>query len=74
MKTKLCIIFGGASSEHEVSCMSAASVISNIDKSKYELFYLAILKDGKQYLYRGDVSKIADATFSLDFENLIPAC
>ncbi len=73
MKLKLCIIFGGASSEHEVSCMSAGSVIANIDKSKYDLSFLAILKDGREYLYEGDESKIADATFVLDEENLIPA-
>ncbi len=72
-KTKICIIFGGASSEHEVSCMSAASVISNINKEKYDLKYLAILKDGRQFLYEGDVEKIADATFANDSENLVPA-
>lgn len=73
MKTKLCIIFGGASSEHEVSCMSAGSVIENVDKSKYDLSYLAILKDGRQFLYEGERERIADATFSLDTENLVPA-
>lgn len=72
-KTKICIIFGGASSEHEVSCMSAASVIANINKEKYDLKYLAILKDGRQFLYEGDVEKIADATFANDSENLVPA-
>lgn len=72
-KTKLCIIFGGASSEHEVSCMSAASVIKNLNAEKYELFCLGILKDGRQFLYKGDVDKISDASFALDAENLVPA-
>lgn len=72
-KTKLCIIFGGASSEHEVSCMSASSVIKNIDMTKYELFSLAILKDGRQFLYTGDVERIADASFPEDSEHLVPA-
>ncbi|MBR5818346.1 MAG: D-alanine--D-alanine ligase, partial [Clostridia bacterium] len=72
-KLKLCIIFGGMSSEHEVSCMSAASVIDNINPEKYELFKMGILKDGRQFLYVGDNSKIADATFAEDSENLIPA-
>lgn len=72
-KTKICIIFGGASSEHEVSCMSAASVISNINKEKYDLRYLGILKDGRQFLYVGETEKIADASFSSDSDNLIPA-
>ena len=34
-KLKVCVIFGGASSEHEVSCVSATSVINNLDKDKY---------------------------------------
>lgn len=72
-KTKLCIIFGGASSEHEVSCMSAASVIKNLNKEKYELFCLGILKDGRQFLYTGDVEKIGDASFAEDGEHLVPA-
>ena len=72
-KTKLCIIFGGASSEHEVSCMSAASVIKNLNAEKYELFCLGILKDGREFLYTGDVEKIGDASFAEDAEHLIPA-
>ena len=72
-KTKVCIIFGGASSEHEVSCMSAGSVIANINKDKYDLRFLGILKDGRQFLYEGDVAKISDATFAEDTENLVPA-
>ncbi|MBR6633722.1 MAG: D-alanine--D-alanine ligase [Clostridia bacterium] len=72
-KIKLCIIFGGASSEHEVSCMSASSVIKNLDNERYELFSLGILKDGRQFLYTGDVEKIADASFCHDTEHLVPA-
>ena len=72
-KIKVCIIFGGASSEHEVSCMSAASVIENINKEKYDLRFLGILKDGRQFLYEGDVKRIADATFAEDNEGLVPA-
>lgn len=72
-KIKLCIIFGGASSEHEVSCMSASSVIKNIDAEKYEILSLGILKDGRQFLYTGDVERIADASFAEDSANLVPA-
>jgi D-alanine-D-alanine ligase len=53
--------------------MSAASVINNIDKTKYELFLLGILKDGRQFLYTGEIDRIADASFSSDVENLVPA-
>lgn len=46
-KTRLGIIFGGRSGEHEVSLLSAASVIRAVNKEKYELVYLGITKDGE---------------------------
>ena len=39
------VIFGGQSSEHEVSCMSAANVIDRINKKKY-LLLIGITMDG----------------------------
>lgn len=46
-KLKLALLFGGRSSEHEVSIMSASSVYQAIDKNKYEVFPLAITREGK---------------------------
>lgn len=60
MKKNVCIIFGGASSEHEVSCVSAYNVISNIDKEKYNLLLVGIKKSGESYLYTGDIEYIKD--------------
>lgn len=40
------IIFGGQSSEHEVSCMSAVNVITQIDKECYTLLLIGITKEG----------------------------
>nr|MBA2494810.1 D-alanine--D-alanine ligase A [Acidobacteriota bacterium] len=37
MKTKIGIIFGGRSGEHEISIRSAKAVIEQIDKDKYEV-------------------------------------
>ena len=53
-KLNLCVIFGGASSEHEVSLMSAASVLKNIDSEKYNIHMIAISKDGGWYYYDGN--------------------
>lgn len=36
-KLQIAVLFGGASSEHEVSRMSAATVLRAIDKSRYEV-------------------------------------
>jgi D-alanine-D-alanine ligase len=45
-KTRVGILFGGRSGEHEVSLLSAASVMKAIDKQKYEVVPIGITKDG----------------------------
>lgn len=57
MKNAL-IVFGGASSEHDISCISAMSVLKNIPRDKYNVYMLGITKDGKSYLYSGDIENI----------------
>ncbi len=59
MKTAL-VIFGSDSSEHDVSCVSACSVIKNIPADKYNTVMLGITKDGKWYLYEGDVDLLPE--------------
>ena len=44
------VIFGGRSGEHEVSLMSAKSVISALDPQKYEIIPLAIDQSGRWLL------------------------
>lgn len=46
-KKRIGIIFGGRSGEHDVSLLSAASVIRAIDKEKFDLFYIGITRQGK---------------------------
>ncbi len=41
------VIMGGRSSEHEVSLVSAATVVENIDKKEYNIIMVGITKDGK---------------------------
>jgi D-alanine-D-alanine ligase len=52
-KLRVGILFGGRSGEHEVSLLSAASVVSAIDKSKFELIPIGITKEGR-WLTAGD--------------------
>lgn len=59
-KLKLCIIFGGASSEHEVSLLSAASVLRSIDPEKYEVHKIFISKKGGWFYYDGDPDGLAE--------------
>lgn len=46
-KIKVGVIFGGQSGEHEVSIVSALSVMSALDRNKYEVFPIGITKHGK---------------------------
>ena len=49
-KKNILVLFGGRSSEHEVSCVSAATVISNINTEKYEVYIVGITKEGRWLL------------------------
>lgn len=46
-KKVIAIIFGGRSSEHEISCVSAGGVLAALDKSKYEVVLIGITREGK---------------------------
>ncbi len=69
MKNAL-IIFGGVSSEHNVSCVSATSVIKNTPKDKYNVVMLGVTKEGEMYLYTGDVEKLVNDGWLEDKANL----
>lgn len=70
MKKKIAIIFGGHSTEYEVSLQSATAVFENINAEKFEVFPIGITREGDWYHYTGDISKIANNTWFTDKENL----
>ena len=47
MKKNLAVIFGGRSSEHEVSCVSVLTIARAVDAEKYNLFLVGITKEGE---------------------------
>ncbi len=49
-KLKVAVLFGGQSSEHEVSCRSALTIIHNMDKERYEQLLVGITKEGRWLL------------------------
>ena len=57
-KIKLGVIFGGQSTEHDVSIVSGSSVIKNLNKEKYEIYPIYISKDGVWYHYTKDIDKV----------------
>lgn len=57
-KINIVVLFGGQSSEHEVSRVSAQSVLENLNKDKYNIFAVGITKNGRWLRYKGDYSII----------------
>ena len=56
-KLRVGVLFGGRSGEHEVSLLSAASVLNAIDKVKYEVVPIGISKEGR-WLASGESEKL----------------
>lgn len=72
MKKTLGIIFGGVSSEHDISCISAKGIIQNLDYSKYNVVLIGITKDGRWYIFNDNIDLLPDDKW-LNSKNLIPA-
>ncbi|MBQ3513830.1 MAG: D-alanine--D-alanine ligase [Lachnospiraceae bacterium] len=61
-KKNLVVLFGGQSSEHEVSCISVVTVIESVDTEKYDMTFVGITKQG-QWLKVDSVKQIQDGTW-----------
>ena len=55
---KLAVLFGGSSNEHEVSVVSACSIIKNLDKNKYDITPIYLDKKDDFYFWRKDINEI----------------
>ena len=53
-KSRIAIICGGKSSEHEISCVSANGILNAIDRNKFEPVLIGITKSGKWLLLPDD--------------------
>src|SRR5437667_12222314 len=56
-KLRVGILFGGRSGEHEISLLSAASVLEAIDKDKYDVVPVGITKEGR-WVTAGDAERL----------------
>ena len=73
MKKTVAIIFGGESSEYEVSCVSAANVAENLDKELYEAVLVGITKDGKWWIFGGSTDDLRNHVWQEKRALLTPA-
>ena len=67
-KIKVGVIFGGMSTENEVSVVSAGSILGNIDRKKFEVFPIYIDKQGKWYMF---IEKNKKRKLGAEVENII---
>lgn len=72
-KKKLLVLFGGKSSEHDVSCVSAKSVLCNVPTDKYEIITIGITKEGNWFRYSGSYDKLPEDKWLDDPAELSPA-
>lgn len=71
-KKVLAVIFGGHSTEYEVSLQSACAVLENLDAEKYEIVPVGITRQGDWFRYRGSLERIRNDTWSNDSRHLNP--
>lgn len=62
-KTRVAVLFGGVSSEHDVSLISATNVINSIPKEKYDVICIGITRKGRWLYFPGDVNEIASGAW-----------
>ena len=57
-KPRVAVVFGGRSSEHAVSCATAAGVMQALDRDAYDLVAIGISRDGHWVLADGDPGRL----------------
>ncbi len=62
LKQKLGVVFGGMSTEHDVSIVSGTSILKNLNREKYEIFPIYINKEGKWFHYAKPLEQIGILT------------
>ena len=59
MKKQIAVIYGGKSSEHDISCISAANIMKKMDKERYDIHAIGITREGS-WRYLGEVTEDAE--------------
>ena len=70
--TELLILFGGQSSEHDVSCKSVASLLPYVDRERFHVLTVGITKEGEWFYTQAQPAEIADGSWEKRDDN-VPA-
>ncbi|MDL2219160.1 D-alanine--D-alanine ligase [Ruminococcaceae bacterium OttesenSCG-928-O06] len=62
-KLRVAVLFGGVSTEHEISLISGAAIADNMDADRYEVWKIGITKKGRWLLYPGPTAGIRDGSW-----------
>ncbi|HQY23169.1 MAG TPA: D-alanine--D-alanine ligase A, partial [Gammaproteobacteria bacterium] len=60
-KIRVGVLFGGRSAEHEISLLSAKTIVEAMDKEKYEIVLIGINKSGEWFLH-SDLTCLSNAS------------
>jgi D-alanine-D-alanine ligase len=55
-KPQVAVVFGGISNEHEISCLSANSILKQIDRDKYQIQPIGITKDAQGVAFKDELN------------------
>jgi len=58
-RTRVAVVFGGRSSEHAISCVTAGSVLKALDRDRYDVIPIGIAPDGRWVLEADDPERLA---------------
>jgi len=64
-KTRVAVVFGGRSTEHGISCVSAGSILNALDPDEFEVVPVGITREGRWVLTPGDGKSLAIADRAL---------
>ncbi len=71
MKTRVVLLFGGQSAEHDVSCVSARHVAAAMDPSRYSVIPVGITRDGDWVLPEASLQVLAGGALELPNEKFV---
>ncbi len=58
-KTRIAVVFGGRSTEHAISCVSAGSILGALDQDEFDVVPVGITREGRWVLTNGDPQRLA---------------
>lgn len=64
-RTRVAVVFGGRSNEHAISCVSAGSILRNLDPQRFDVVAVGITPDGSWVLTNGDPEALVIANRQL---------